>query len=299
MEDRRVTVRIEIGHRHYLAYLLLPHPVKMALLSRASRQRLDTINRAFNERIYSSDGATEYDRIHRYDEAERQDYPVRGLVDERWAAGGYGRALELGAGSGYFTVMIARHATSLLAVEPVPDMQTVLAERCRAAGLDHVRIVGATAADLPAHLGQASVDSAFILQSLHHFHRRGDVFRALGRVVRPVGRLFVVEPHHNLRRVARLLRKYLAQYRAPGFWRDERNWATHDFLTRAELRALCRQGGFTDVRMEGYWIPFSRRLIPDARRRFGWERTAGRLPGVRHFAAVLSLTARRRDDGHG
>ena len=79
-------MQIEIGRRHYLAYLLLPHPVKMALLSHASRTRLDTINRAFNERIYSSDGATEYDRIHRYDEAEQHDYPVRGLVDGQWAA---------------------------------------------------------------------------------------------------------------------------------------------------------------------------------------------------------------------
>jgi ubiquinone/menaquinone biosynthesis C-methylase UbiE len=289
-----VSVQIEIGRRHYLAYLLLPHPVKMALLSQASRQRLDTVNRAFNERIYSADGATNYDRIHRYDEAEQHDYPVRGLVEGQWAAGGYGRALELGAGSGYFTVMIARHATSLLAVEPVPDMQAVLAERCRAADLAHVRIVGASAAELPDHLGEASIDSAFVLQSLHHFHRRGEVFRALGRVVRPGGRLFLVEPHHNLRRVARLFRKYLTQYRAPAFWRDERNWATHDFLTRGELRALCREGGFTDLRINGYWIPYSRRLISDARRRFGWERTAGRLPGLRHFAAVLALTARRR-----
>jgi SAM-dependent methyltransferase len=90
------------------------------------------------------------------------------------------------------------------------------------------------------NLGEASVDSAFILQSLHHFHRRAEVFRALGRVVRPGGRLFVAEPHHNLRRM---------------------------------------------------------RLIPQARRRFDCERIAGRLPGVRHFAAVLALTARRRDDG--
>jgi ubiquinone/menaquinone biosynthesis C-methylase UbiE len=290
-------VRIEIGRSHYLAYLLLPHPMKIALLSQESRRRLDSINRAFNERIYSNEGATDYDRIHRYAEAEQHDYPLRELVDSRWVAGGYGRALELGAGSGYFTTLIAAHADLMLAVEPVPDMQAVLTARCRRAGFDHVRVVGATAFDLPAHVGEASVDSAFILQSLHHFHRRDEVFRALGRVVRPGGRLFVVEPHHNLRRVARLFGKYLMQYRAPSFWRDEQNWATHDFLTRAELRALCRQGGFTDVRMEGYWIPFSRRLISDPRVRFGWERTAGRLPGLRHFAAVVAMTARRLDDG--
>ena len=290
-------MKIEIGRSHYLAYLLLPHPVKIALLSQESRQRLDAINRAFNERIYSSEGATEYDRIHRYAEAEQHDYPVRELVDSRWVAGGYGRALELGAGSGYFTTLIAAHADLVLAVEPVPDMQAVLTARCRRAGLDHVRVVGATAFDLAAHVGEASVDSAFILQSLHHFHRRDEVFRAVGRVVRPGGRLFVVEPHHNLRRVARLFRNYLRHYRAPSFWRNEQNWSTHDFLTRAELRALCREGGFTDVRMEGYWIPFSRRLIPDPRVRFGWECVTGRLPGLRHFAAVLAMTAVRRDEG--
>jgi ubiquinone/menaquinone biosynthesis C-methylase UbiE len=290
---------IEIGRRHYLAYLLLPHRAKIALLSDESRQRLDAINRGFNERIYSSTGARDYDRIHRYDEAEQHDYPVRALVDERWVAGGYGHALELGAGSGYFTALIARHARSVIAVEPVPDMQEVLAARCRQAGVDNVRVLGATAADLTRHVAEASIDSAFILQSLHHFHRRDDVFQALGRVVRPGGRLFLVEPHHNLRRVARLFRRYLTQYRAPAFWRDERNWATHDFLTRGELRGLCRRGGFTDVRIEGYWIPFSRRLVPDARRRFTLERAAGRLLGMRHFAAVLAVVARRQGAAGG
>jgi ubiquinone/menaquinone biosynthesis C-methylase UbiE len=292
-------MRIEIGRRNYLAYLLLSHPAKIARLSSESRRRLDDINRAFNERIYSGNGASEYDQIHRYTEADQNDYPARALVDDIWAREGYGRALELGAGSGYFTSLIARHACSLVAIEPVPDIRAVLEDRRRREGLDHVRVLGATALDLPTHLGEASIDSAFLIQSLHHFHRRDEVFHALGKVVRPGGRLFLVEPHHNLRRVARLTRKYLAQYRAASFWRDERNWATHDFLTRGELRALCRQGGFTDVRLEGYWMPGSRRLVVDPLRRFGLERVVGRLPALRHFAMVLALTARRGGDRSG
>ena len=294
-------MRIEIGRRNYLAYLLLSHPAKIARLSSESRKRLDDINRAFNERIYSGEGAREYDRIHRYTEADQKcdDYPARALVDETWVGEGYGRALELGAGSGYFTTLIARHARSLVAIEPVPDIRAVLVERCRREGLAHVQVLGATALDLPAHLGEASIDSAFVIQSLHHFHRRDEVFRALGRVVRPGGRLFLVEPHHNLRRVLRLTKKYVTEYRAPAFWRDERNWATHDFLTRGELRALCRQAGFADVQFEGYWISGSRRLVADPRRRFGLERTFGRVPGVRHFAAVLALTARREAERGG
>ena len=153
-------MRIEIGHRNYLAYLLLSHPAKIARLSSESRRRLDDINRAFNERIYSGDGAREYDRIHRYaeadqNEANQNDYPARALVDETWVGAGYGRALELGAGSGYFTTLIARHARSVVAVEPVPDIRLVLAERCQREGLEHVQVLGATALDLAAHVGEA------------------------------------------------------------------------------------------------------------------------------------------------
>ena len=288
-------ISIEIARRHYLLYLLLPHGVKVGLLAPGSHARLDRINRAFNDTLYSRDGAAEYDRIHRYAADEAHEYPARALVEDVWPGPtGYGRALELGAGSGYFTAAIARRAESVAAVEPVADLRAVIDRRCRDAGLSNVSVVAATAFDLARHVADASVDTAFALHSLHHFHRRPEVFAALGHAVRPGGRLYLVEPHHNVRRVGRLLRKYMTTYRRPAFWSDERNWATHDFITRGEVRALCRAGGFDDVRITGYWIPFSRRLVPDARARFEAEHRLGRLPLVRHLAAVLAVEARRR-----
>ncbi|PYN81569.1 MAG: hypothetical protein DMD96_09950 [Candidatus Rokuibacteriota bacterium] len=291
---------IEIGGRNYLLYLVLPHPMKIALLSGESRARLDRINSGFNERAYSGEGAEEYDRIHRYEGDAQHEYPARLLVEKVWGAGtrpgsvgDYGRALEIGAGSGYFTTLIARRARSVVAVEPVVDMQNVIRARCNAEGLDNVEVVGATAFDLNRHVPAASIDSAFVIQSLHHFHRRPEVFVELGRVVRPGGRLYLVEPHHNLRRVARLARKYRRVYRALEFRAAERHWATHDFLTRGELRALCRRGGFDSVRIDSYWIPYSRRLIPSPERRFHLERILGRVPLFRHFGAVLAMEARR------
>ncbi|PYQ07525.1 MAG: hypothetical protein DMF83_09235 [Acidobacteria bacterium] len=286
-------ISIEIARRHYLLYLLLPHWAKVALLSPGSQARLDRINLAFNDALYSGEGAVGYDRIHRYAAEEAHEYPARALIEEVWAPEDYGRALELGAGSGYFTAAIARRAESVVAVEPVADMRTVIERRCREAGLRNVTTLAATAFELAGRVADASIDTALVLQSLHHFHRRPEVFAALGRVVRPGGRLYLVEPHHNLRRVARLLRKYATTYRRPSFWGDERNWATHDFLTRGELRTLCRHGGFSDVRITGYWIPFSRRLVPEPRRRFDAEHRLGRLPLVRHLAAVLAVEARR------
>ena len=292
---------IEIGERNYLLYRVLPHALKMALLSRESRARLDRINSRVNEHVVSGDRATEYERIHRYEDDAQHEYPVRLLVTEVWSApgrgageGGYGRVLELGAGSGYFTALIARRARTVIAAEPVADLRRVVRERCAAERLDNVEVIGATAFDLGGEVPAGSIDSAFIIQSLHHFHRRPEVFAELGRAVRPGGRLYLVEPHHNVRRVARLAGKYRRVYRAREFWTDERHWATHDFVTRGELRALCRHGGFGNVRIEAYWIPYSRRLIPAAERRFRVERMLGRVPLVRHVGAVLAMQARRK-----
>jgi hypothetical protein len=42
-----------------------------------------------------------------------------------------------------------------------------------------------------------------------------------------------------------------------------------------------------------FWIPFARRVWPDPRRRFHVERRLGSFLGLRHFAAVLAVEARR------
>jgi hypothetical protein len=68
-------IRIEIGRRNYLLYLLLPHRLKARLLTPASRAKLEGINRAFNEALYSGVGASGYDRTHRYAEDEQHDTP--------------------------------------------------------------------------------------------------------------------------------------------------------------------------------------------------------------------------------
>ena len=97
--------------------------------------------------------------------------------------------------------------------------------------------------------------------------------------------------------IARLGRKWVKHYRARDFWSREEGWATHDFLTRGELRDLCRRGGFEPPRISGYWIPYMGRLVPDPAKRFRLESRLGRLPLVRHFASVLAIETRRRGTG--
>lgn len=282
------------GPWRFLLYIVLPQPAKMAFLPRDLEGQLDRINLAGNVGMYSGRGATAYDATHRYAEAEHHEYPAQQLVEDVWPRRGYGRALELGAGSGYFTRLIARRADAVTAVEPVPDMQRVLREGCEVHGIGNVEILGVSAAELPDHLPPDSVDSALVIQSLHHMHRRPDVFDALRRVMRPGGRLLMVEPHHNLRRIARLARKWFRSYRAREYWSREINWATHDFVTCGEIRALCRHGGFERPRITGYWFPYTGRLMPDPARRFRFESRLGRVPGFRHMAGVLAIETRRR-----
>jgi len=158
---------IEIGERNYLLYRVLPHALKMALLSRESRARLDRINSRVNEHVFSGDRATEYERIHRYEDDAQHEYPARVLVTEVWSSpgrgageGGYDRALELGAGSGYFTALIARRARTVIAAELVADLRRVVRERCAAERLDNVEVIGATAFDLGGDVPAGSIDSA-------------------------------------------------------------------------------------------------------------------------------------------
>ena len=285
---------MKAGPWGFLLYIVLPQPAKMAVLPDELRGQLDRINLATNVGMYSGQGATAYDATHRYAEAEHHEYPAQQLVEDAWPGRGYGRALELGAGSGYFTRLIARRADAVTAVEPVPDMQRVLRQGSEAHGITNVEILAVSATELPDRLPPHSVDSALVIQSLHHMHRRREVFEALAKVVRPGGRLLMLEPHHNLRRVLRLARKWLQYYRAREFWSREINWGTHDFLTCGELRVLCRDGGFERPRITGYWFPYMSRLVPDPARRFRLESRLGRIPGLRHMAGVLAIETRRR-----
>ncbi len=290
----RLAFQLEIGEPHHqLLYLLLPHSMKMNLLSESSRARLEEINRRFNETAYSGDAAANYDQLHRYGEAEQHDCPLRELVEEVWAREPYGRAIEIGAGSGYVTEMIARQAKGVVAVELVPDMQRMIRARCRREALENVEVVGGSVFDLQGLGLEGAFDSAFVIQTLHHLHRRREVFAILYRLLRPGGRLFLLEPHHNVRRVARLFRYWLTEYRRKEYWTSDRNWATHDFVTRGELRSLCQQAGFQNAKLSGYWIPGCKRLFPERRQRFAIEQIAGRVPGLRHVASVVAIEARR------
>jgi len=116
----------------------------------------------------------------------RPEYP-EALMD--WLRGELGlregvQALDLGAGTGKFTRLLARTGARLSAVEPVAAMRAELTSR-----LEGVTALAGTAESLP--LPDASVDVVVCAQAFHWF-ANAQALAEMHRVLRPGGRLGLV-----------------------------------------------------------------------------------------------------------
>jgi precorrin-6B methylase 2 len=103
---------------------------------------------------------------------------------------------DIGAGSGYFAVRLAKAVGDLgqvLAVDISPDMVLHLNRRLRDAGIRNVRTV-LSAPDDPL-LADGSVDVFFICDTWHHIEERPKYLTLMKRMLRPAGRIAIVDFH--------------------------------------------------------------------------------------------------------
>ena len=110
---------------------------------------------------------------------------------------------EVGAGTGYFTLRLARMATHVFASDADPRLLEVLRERIAAAGVRNVTPVLGLADD--PFLPSARCDLILSVNAYHHFPEAPSYLRRVRRALRPGGRIAVVDFHEKLER-ARLLR---------------------------------------------------------------------------------------------
>ena len=118
--------------------------------------------------------------------AGRPDYPAELTAMLRGQLGiGRGRiVLDLGAGTGKFTALLASTGADVIAVEPVEAMRRELAST-----LPAVDLRDGTATRIP--LPDAAVDAVFCAQSFHWFATRAAV-EEIRRVLKPGGLLGLV-----------------------------------------------------------------------------------------------------------
>lgn len=99
---------------------------------------------------------------------------------------------DIGAGTGYFSVRLARSAAApkVYAVDIEPAMVTYLRERAAKEGLKNIVAVQASAdsANLPE-----PVDVILIVDTYHHIGNRETYFRKLSKALKPGGRLAIID----------------------------------------------------------------------------------------------------------
>jgi ubiquinone/menaquinone biosynthesis C-methylase UbiE len=102
------------------------------------------------------------------------------------------RVVDLGAGMGSATVVAARSGASVLAVDPTPYMRRILSvrrgwQRHRA----RITVVDGAAESIP--VADASVDALWTVNTIHHWTDAAAACREIARVIRPRGRVLLVD----------------------------------------------------------------------------------------------------------
>jgi SAM-dependent methyltransferase len=99
---------------------------------------------------------------------------------------------DIGAGTGYFAVRLARAVPKgqIYGVDAEPDMVRYLRERAQREGLANLIAVAAKPADpgLPA-----AVDLVILVDTYHHVPDRERYFRELKKALKPGGRLAIID----------------------------------------------------------------------------------------------------------
>ena len=224
--------------------------------------------------LYHDAAAADYDCKWAIDYGEIGQGQVLGKLEKALggAPGHYARALEIGAGTGYFTINLLRAGVvgDAVATDISPGMLRALSATARGFELD-VETVEADAEQLP--VPDDSFDLVVGHAVLHHLPGLDRAMAEFHRVLAPGGTLaFMGEPSRHGDRLAatpkwvgglaepawrRIMRAAPKENGADPVPAAERTYGrleglvdVHTF-TPAELRALARAVGLVDVRVSG------------------------------------------------
>lgn len=99
---------------------------------------------------------------------------------------------DLGAGEGALTMLLARYARSVVAVDQSKAMLREVREKAKRAGVgERVRVAEGDLEDLP--IKADSVDAVFLSQALHHAARPGPAVAAAAKLLRRGGKMVILD----------------------------------------------------------------------------------------------------------
>jgi SAM-dependent methyltransferase len=173
-------------------WAIVRHDVEITPAARQDQRRLAPVVEARRARsaAFFSSSAGRWDALR--DELFGAGFHVRallGLLDERW------NVADLGCGTGRTAEVLAPFVRRVTAIDASEEM--LVAARARLAPYLNVDVRHGTLETLPLQRG--TVDAASMILVLHHVGDPGAVLSEAARILRPGGRLIVVDmlPHKH------------------------------------------------------------------------------------------------------
>ncbi|MDQ6737957.1 MAG: metalloregulator ArsR/SmtB family transcription factor [Gemmatimonadota bacterium] len=187
---RGVSDRLDATGRRL--WTLVREQVSTAPSAQNDTQRLRSVlaeRRSASQEFFST-SAGQWDRLRGDLFGSRADVVgLLGLLDEKWTVA------DLGCGTGQVSEMLAPFVASVVAVDESPAMLT--AARRRLKGFTNVSVREGDLGALP--VDDESMDAALLFLVLHYTADPAEVFTEIRRILKPDGRLLIVDmmPHER------------------------------------------------------------------------------------------------------
>uniref|UniRef100_UPI0012E13864 class I SAM-dependent methyltransferase n=1 Tax=Sandarakinorhabdus oryzae TaxID=2675220 RepID=UPI0012E13864 len=132
---------------------------------------------------------------------------VEAAIRAALGTGSLGDLVDVGTGTGRMIELLAGQATSVLGLDRNPEMLRIARNRLDAAGLTAARVQTGDMYQLP--LAGAACDTLLLHQVLHYADNPAAVIDEAARVLRPAGRLLVIDLMPHNREELRVERRHL------------------------------------------------------------------------------------------
>ncbi|GFO62345.1 polysaccharide deacetylase family protein [Geomonas paludis] len=152
---------------------------------------------------------------------------------------GRGRVLEIGAGTGIFTLAIARNCSEVVAVDISAKMLQLLERKAKEQGIDNVSIVKGNVEELPLS-GPYSVVCAF--SALEYLRDLPGLLKRLAPEVEPGGTIYFITARTSLFRLFTQIGNAMRQ----GMWLQSRS--------RGRMERMLREAGFEPVSITSHLL---------------------------------------------